>query len=460
VSHLQDRVCNDMKTRYLADPKAAVKVPNTNASSASTSTLSTSSASRSRTMAPHMTPTGANVESELSSSTTTATTSPPPPTRQEQHPSSSQPVPSAILKPPPTTTSKTSPHLYNDYNDSLPDIIDDSENDLTEITSEKSLATSIMSVSTMSTSCKSLSSTSTRTLSTSTTTLSTTDHGLNACYHVTKYPLVDNCGNAGLYTGHLARDSDKPHGSGHMEYHAPPRSSSQDGTDDDDDVVGVMYQGQWLAGDWCGFGELTDATCTYQGGFFNNMKHGLGVLRYHNNTNDNDENENGQMLTYEGKFSLGTMHGKGHLLYPDGTKFWGYCNDQGLPHGRGKQWFVDGRVYDGEFDCGILQGHGRMTWPDGQFYLGEWMDGQRTGLGIEVLPNGELYYEGAFSNGSPAEASSFPMHPKSRGDFLLYRTSTSMGGDPTSPGTLLGKLPRQVHTRKNMRKNIRWMLKW
>jgi hypothetical protein len=418
-----------MKTCFLATPKAAAQVSNSNTNNTSNTTGTTS---QSRTMARRMTPTGAIVESESSSSSsTTTTTTSPPPTRQERHPSSipssSLPAPVKQKQPPAATTTSPLLPLYNE--DSLPDVIDDSENDLTE-ESENSFKSSLLS-STEFTDDSSL--------------------RLKGWYSVTNYPLVDNCGNVGIYTGRLARDTDKPHGFGHMEYDPKPNSPDAGGG-----VVKVVYEGQWLTGDWCGFGKLTDATCTYQGGFFDNMKHGLGVIRYHNNNGKYaDGEDNGRTLTYDGAFSLNSMTGKGHMLYPDGSKFWGYWDDQGLPHGRGKQSFVDGRVYDGEFDCGALHGHGRMTWPDGRWYLGEWIDGQRTGLGIEVLPNGELYHEGTFCNGMPAEGSSFPSRPMSRGDFLLYRTSSM--GHPTGRGTtLLGKLPRDV----DMRKNIRWMLKW
>jgi hypothetical protein len=459
MTEINKRVSNhwecDTKTCYLlADGQRAAEAAAAAAAAAQVSSTKTSSTSitplRRRTLVRRMTPTGTIVESEsFSSTTTTATatatatassTTIPPRRRQEQHPSSCQsgspPMPVKQKPPPPTATSATTsplPHVCKDDSDS--------ESDLTVETCECSLRGSgnfSLRVSLLS----SIDDTLRVSLLPSTEDAS----------HVIKYPLVDNCGNAGLYTGHLSRDSNKPHGFGHMEYDSkPPLPDS-----DDDDVGVVVYQGEWLMGDWCGFGKLTNATYTYQGGFFDNMKHGLGVVRYHHDEDNNDDTANGingRTLTYDGAFSFDSILGKGHMLYPDGSKFWGYWNEKGLPHGRGKQSFADGRVYDGEFDCGALQPHGRMTWPDGRWYLGEWMDGQRTGLGIEVLPNGELYHEGTFCNGTPAEASSFPSHPKSRGKFLIYQTSST--GYSTSRGALLGKLPREVH----MRKSFRWMLK-
>jgi hypothetical protein len=191
----------------------------------------------------------------------------------------------------------------------------------------------------------------------------------------------------------------------------------------------LIYEGQWHKGDWCGFGTLVDIEHghTYEGGFFDNYKHGYGVLKY----------ADGRV--YDGIFALGVLEGKGHLEYPDGTTYWGHWTSDGIEHGRGKKTFADGRVYDGEFEKGVLHGHGRMTFQDGSWYLGEWMDGEPNGLGIHVQGDGNLLFEGTFCNGRPIEGSSCPSRTKiSDGDFLLYRTSMSRNG------TLVGKIPNQV----------------
>ena len=78
--------------------------------------------------------------------------------------------------------------------------------------------------------------------------------------------IVDNANQHGVYTGTLDRLNHKPHGIGTMIY-------SQET---------LVYDGQWVRGDWCGFGSLIDTKNghTYQGGFFDNYKHGLGVSTY------------------------------------------------------------------------------------------------------------------------------------------------------------------------------------
>jgi len=235
--------------------------------------------------------------------------------------------------------------------------------------------------------------------------------------------IVDNTDQKGLYTGSLNKRTIKPHGQGTMVY------------------PDAIYEGQWVNGDWCGFGRLTDTNTgdVYQGGFFDNMKHGLGVMQY----------ADGRV--YDGMFTLGKLEGKGRLTEVDGTKFWGYWSKEGVPHGRGKKEYPDGKIYDGEFDRGIISGHGRMTFPDGAWYLGEWCDGLPNGLGMKVDSNGDLLFEGMYSSGEPIQASSMRHAQKSSGQFLLYRNSVA----PLGGGTLVGPLPRQVR----MRHRIDWALK-
>jgi hypothetical protein len=264
--------------------------------------------------------------------------------------------------------------------------------------------------------------------------------------------LVDGLGRAGQYTGCMDSRTKRPHGEGTMKY-----------------PNGDVYEGGWVDGDWSGYGTYTTTrttttsstttastttaatssssststttksssnshhqvlTIVYQGGFFDNLKHGVGVEHYY---------PDGRV--YDGTFQLGIM-GKGKMSYPDGSLYWGYfatataattttttfqCSSSSssslsdiinnnrllpVPHGRGKLTYADGSVYDGLFSHGSRHGHGRMTWQDGRWYLGEWVDDQRYGLGIEVLANGTLAHEGTFCSDKVVTCSSFP--PKTR----------------------------------------------
>jgi hypothetical protein len=262
--------------------------------------------------------------------------------------------------------------------------------------------------------------------------------------------VLDGSGQMGIYSGLLDMETKRPHGRGKMKYFPAIEEKEENegeafSTKDEEmqreksqeiEQSGMgpalIYDGQWQNGDWCGFGTLMDLVNghTYEGGFFDNYKHGLGVLQY----------ADGRV--YDGIFAFGKLEGKGHLEYPDGTTYWGHWTSDGIEHGRGKKVFADGRVYDGEFDNGILHGHGRMTFADGSWYLGEWIDGEQNGLGILVLPDGNLQFEGTFIHGSPIEGSSCPNHSKkSDGDFLRYRSSVA------KHGTLVGNIPKHVFMR-------------
>jgi hypothetical protein len=219
--------------------------------------------------------------------------------------------------------------------------------------------------------------------------------------------IVDNKDRRGQYTGSLSIKTNKPHGNGRMEY------------------ADLTYEGRWLDGDWSGFGKLVDKKTgdTYQGGFLDNTKHGLGIIQYADGG------------VYDGTFRLNIM-GKGKMTYSDGSKFWGYWSPEGVPHGRGKKTYTNGTIFDGEFRQGVIEGHGRMTYTDGRWYLGEWCDGEKNGVGLEVLPDGSIYHEGTFCNGNAIRSSSFPSRPISTLSCILYRASSSCGRSRTLVGPL------------------------
>ena len=171
-----------------------------------------------------------------------------------------------------------------------------------------------------------------------------------------EHEICDNMTYAIRYTGSLDKQSQKPHGEGRI------------------DCPSQIYQGQWVDGDWSGYGTLTNKHTgdIYQGGFLDNKRHGQGVLQF----------ADGRI--YSGEFQLDVMR-KGTMKYLDGSTFWGYFDSDCVPHGRGKYTYVDGSIYDGEFAHGIIEGHGRMTHNDGGWYLGEWCNGSKTGL--EVFHN-------------------------------------------------------------------------
>lgn len=63
-------------------------------------------------------------------------------------------------------------------------------------------------------------------------------------------------------------------------------------------------------------------------------------------------------------------------------------------HGKGKQKWTDGRVYEGQFDEGRFSGEGRMVWstPKGLLvYEGQYRDDLKHGMGKFVWADGRTY---------------------------------------------------------------------
>jgi len=51
-------------------------------------------------------------------------------------------------------------------------------------------------------------------------------------------------------------------------------------------------------------------------------------------------------------------------------------------HGTGMLTFVNGDVYNGEWDRGLMHGYGEYAWKDGQKYAGDWLMGMHAGRGF------------------------------------------------------------------------------
>jgi hypothetical protein len=178
---------------------------------------------------------------------------------------------------------------------------------------------------------------------------------------VVKLLLVDPNGEVGSYTGTIDVNTGLPQGSGRLEY----------------DACGT-YQGDFNQGN----GDV------YEGNYFENVKHGMGVYRYR------DGNR-----VFEGRYVMG-QRVDGKMTYGDGSSYKGQWYD-GKRHGRGTYRFEDGSVYRGEFFADMIHGVGQLLWPDGAKYIGEWSNGHRHGLGKEFTSDGKLRYEGNWKESVP-----------------------------------------------------------
>lgn len=100
---------------------------------------------------------------------------------------------------------------------------------------------------------------------------------------------------------------------------------------------------------------------------------------------------------YVGDFQNGERHGKGTLIFRDGSKYVGEFRD-GKPHGRGTITWPDGTRYVGEFRDGLRHRNGVLTSGSGQKYVGEWKDDNISGKGVLEVGDGSKYV-GEFLDG-------------------------------------------------------------
>nr|KAF6268165.1 MORN repeat containing 1 [Myotis myotis] len=104
---------------------------------------------------------------------------------------------------------------------------------------------------------------------------------------------------------------------------------------------------------------------------------GYGVYTYPNS-----------FFRYEGEWKGGKTHGRGKLLFKDGSYYEGQFAD-GEIMGRGcRHWAASGNTYSGQFVFGEPQGHGVMEYKAGGRYEGELCHGMREGLAPPGPGNG------------------------------------------------------------------------
>ena len=64
-----------------------------------------------------------------------------------------------------------------------------------------------------------------------------------------------------------------------------------------------------------------------------------------------------------------------------------YLGDHGMKvvqHGQGKQTWIDGSSYEGQWVDGLQEGDGKQKWPDvDSEYQGEWKGGMKNGNGTQ-----------------------------------------------------------------------------
>lgn len=105
---------------------------------------------------------------------------------------------------------------------------------------------------------------------------------------------------------------------------------------------------------------------------------------------------------YEGPFKfyfMGPKHGRGKEVFANGDVYEGDFAD-GRREGTGVYAYSNGNVYTGEWKEGGVHGKGAMKYANGNAYEGDWVNNLRTGVGLYTWSNG-TDYEGGFLNGLP-----------------------------------------------------------
>ena len=65
--------------------------------------------------------------------------------------------------------------------------------------------------------------------------------------------------------------------------------------------------------------------------------------------------------------------------------------NKGIRHGKGKQTWKDGSVYEGWWIHDKANGSGRLIHADGDYYIGQWSNDKAQGYGEYVHLNGAKY---------------------------------------------------------------------
>ncbi|XP_032969264.1 MORN repeat-containing protein 1 isoform X3 [Rhinolophus ferrumequinum] len=113
---------------------------------------------------------------------------------------------------------------------------------------------------------------------------------------------------------------------------------------------------------------------------------GYGVYTYPNS-----------FFRYEGEWRGGKTHGRGKLLFKDGSYYEGEFVDGEIMGEGCRLWASSGNTYSGQFVLGEPQGHGIMKYKAGGRYEGELSRGLREGHGCLVDQDGQVY-RGSFHN--------------------------------------------------------------
>ena len=80
----------------------------------------------------------------------------------------------------------------------------------------------------------------------------------------------------------------------------------------------------------------------------------------------------------------------------DGGYYIGELNDDEIPNGKGKYFFKNGEIYEGEILDDKFEGNGKYIYENGEYYTGQWKNDLRHGKGTLYYKNNNIKYKGDF----------------------------------------------------------------
>jgi len=84
-------------------------------------------------------------------------------------------------------------------------------------------------------------------------------------------------------------------------------------------------------------------------------------------------------FAYFGEIENNIPNGHGEIIYSTGSKYTGYFI-KGVPHGEGKMTYINGDIYQGNWDNGKKDKYGVYTYKEsGDIYNGYWKDDEKNG---------------------------------------------------------------------------------
>jgi len=186
-------------------------------------------------------------------------------------------------------------------------------------------------------------------------------------------------------------------------------------------------------------------TITYMGEIKNKQPNGIGVAIYNN----------GHALRYAGNFLNGKYHGRGAMVFSDGSFLSGEWKN-GKLNGKGANLTKNGNFYSGNFTDGKKEGKGYLLYKDNGILMGEWKDDKfsgrcvfipaaagtmsdniysedkKNGPGYQYEIEGKKLFQGTWKDGNWEAATT--------GNYASFLNVTDFYGEKTATQVLMGKL--------------------